>query len=308
MAGTLAGGAVCTLTSPYRPAWRFERGTLREYASFSWPLFGSGLSRLVVVQGSLVVATHVVGLAGVGAIGLATNIATLADRVDGIVSETIYPAVCAVRERTALLAEVFVKSNRVALMWAMPFATAAALFASDIVHYVLGERWRPAVGLIVAISLTCGLGQVAFNWAAFMRAVNNTRPLFVSAILNLVVFLGVAVPGLFAFGLPGYAAAFTTSTIVQIALRGYYMRRFFTGFSVLAQLARGLAPTIPPALLVLAIRALTPGHRPLAQVAAEAVLYVATAVGLTYVFERRLLAELAGYLTGRRRDPLAAHT
>ena len=300
MAGTIAGGLVCTATSPYPPKLRFERGTMREYASFSWPLVGSGFSRLVVVQGSLLVATHVVGLAGVGAIGLATSIATFADRVDGIVSQTIYPAVCAVAKRTELLAEVFVKSNRVALMWAMPFAAAAALFASDAVHYVLGERWRPAVGLIVAISLTCGLGQVAFNWAVFLRAVNHTRPLFVSAVFNLVVFLGVAIPGMLLWDLTGYAAAFTASTVVQIGLRGYYMGRFFGGFNVLRQLARGLAPTVPPALLVLAIRLLAPGHRGLGQVILEAVVYTAGAIGLTYLFERPLLTELAGYLRGRR--------
>jgi O-antigen/teichoic acid export membrane protein len=304
LAGTIAGGIVCTLTSPYPLALRFDRGTFREYASFSWPLVGAGLSRLLVVQGSLIVANHVVGLAGVGAIGLATGIATFADRVDAIVGQTIYPAVCAVARRTELLAEVFVKSNRIALMWAMPFASAAALFAADLVHYVLGERWRPAVGLIIAISLTCGIGQVAFNWGVFLRAVNKTRPIFVSSVFNLVTYLGVAIPGILLFGLAGYAAAFTVSTIVQIGIRGYYMSRFFRGFNVLRQMARGLAPAVPPALIVLGIRALAPGPRTLGQVIVELVAFVVSAVGFTYVLERRLIVEMAGYLRGRGRPSL----
>jgi O-antigen/teichoic acid export membrane protein len=299
VAGSIAGGIVCTATSPYRLGIRFDRDTVREYASFSWPLVGSGLSRLVVVQGSLIVASHVVGLAGIGAISLATSIATFADRVDAIVSQTIYPAVCAVARRTELLAEVFVKSNRVALMWAMPVAAAAALFADDLVHFVLGDRWQPAVGLIVAISLTCGLAQVAFNWTVFLRAVNRTRPIFVGAVLNLVTFLGVAIPGMFAFGLPGYAAGFTASTLVQIAARGYFMRKIFGGFNVLRQLARGLAPTVPPAALVLLLRALEPGHRTPARAVGELVVYSLAAIGLTYLFERRLIAEMARYVFGR---------
>ena len=95
---------MCVTTSPYRIRLRFERGTVRRYASFSLPLVGAGLSRLLVVQGALIVANHVGGLAGVGAIGLATTYAVFADRVDAIVSQTIYPAVCAVdassRERS----------------------------------------------------------------------------------------------------------------------------------------------------------------------------------------------------------------
>src|SRR5207237_3143092 len=104
LAGSLAGGVVCVSTSPYRVRWRFERGTVRRYATFSLPLVGAGLSRLLVVQGSLIVANRVGGLAGVGAIGLATTYAVFADRVDTIVGQTIYPAVCAVAQRLPTLA------------------------------------------------------------------------------------------------------------------------------------------------------------------------------------------------------------
>jgi O-antigen/teichoic acid export membrane protein len=220
VAGSLAGGLVCTLTSPYPLQLRFERSTAREYLSFSWPLVGAGLSRVLVTHGSLLVANQVVGLEGIGAIGLATAISVFAERVDAILSQTLYPAVCAVVHRADLLAEAFIKSNRLALMWAMPFGVALALFADDLVSFVLGEQWRPAVGLLAAFGLTVALGHVAFNWQIFLRAVNNTRPIFVGAILDIVVFLGVAVPGMFAFGLAGYAAGFAATTFVQILLRG----------------------------------------------------------------------------------------
>src|SRR3954470_6084008 len=47
--GSAAGATVCLATSPYRIRLRFHRETFREYASFSWPLVGLGLSRLLVV-------------------------------------------------------------------------------------------------------------------------------------------------------------------------------------------------------------------------------------------------------------------
>ena len=306
LAGSVAGGIVCTLTSPYPLRLRFERGTVREYARFSWPLVGSGLSRLLVVQGSLIVANHVMGISAVGSIALATGFAVFADRVDGIVSGTLYPAVCAVVDRRKLLAEVFVKSNRVALMWAMPFGVGLALFAPDLVHFALGERWRPAIGLLAAFGLTCAVGQVAFNWAIFFRAVNDTRPIFVSSVVNIVVFLAVSVPAMFAFGVTGYALGFAVANAVQIVIRGYYVRRLFEGFSVLNQLIRATIPTVPAAALILILHALAPEGRTLARAIAELAAYSAGCIACTWLLERRLVTELIGYLRGRRPHPVAA--
>jgi PST family polysaccharide transporter len=305
--GSIAGSIVCVLTCPYRIRLRFSKERLRSYATFSWPLIGGGFSRMIVVQGSLLTANRTVGLAGIGAIGLATNIATFADRVDQIVSSTIYPAVCRVADRTEKMAEAFVKSNRIALMWAMPFAVAVALFAGDFVDFVIGEKWRPAVGLMTAIALTCGFAQVAFNWGVFMRAIGRTKPLFVAALLDLGVFFVVAIPGMLAFGLTGYALAFATTTVVQVGFRGWYMRRLFPGFNVLLQLVRGFVPVVPPAAGILLLRMMTSGDRSLGRALAELALYAVAVVATTYIIERRLIHELLGYLRRpRRAAPVSA--
>ena len=306
--GSVAGAVVCVVTCPYRIRIRFDFERLKSYASFSWPLLGGGFSRMIVVQGSLLTANRTVGLAGIGAIGLATSIATFADRVDGIVSGTIYPAVCRIVDRVDKMAEAFVKSNRVALMWAVPFAVAVALFATDFVNYVIGERWEPAVGLLTAIALTCGFAQVGFNWGVFMRAIGNTKPLFVAALLDLSVFFVVSIPAMLEFGLAGYAAGFAATTVVQFAIRGWYMARLFPGFNVLRQLVRGVLPVVPPTVMILVVRELAPEGRSLGRALAELAAYAAVTVAATYVFERRLIAELVGYLRRPARPAAPAAT
>ncbi|MGZ4201739.1 MAG: oligosaccharide flippase family protein, partial [Thermoleophilaceae bacterium] len=178
VAGSLVGSIVAVATCPYRTRLRWDRGTAREYASFSWPLFGLGVSGLVVVQGMLLVSNQAVGLAGLGAIGLAASIATFATNVDAIISQALYPAVCAVADRRDKLFEAFVKSNRLALVWAMPFGVGLTLFASDLVHFAFGARWVPAIGLIAAMGVISALSQIGYNHSIFFRAVNQTRPLF----------------------------------------------------------------------------------------------------------------------------------
>jgi PST family polysaccharide transporter len=299
MIGSVVGAAVCVVTSPYPLRLRFDRQTLREYVSFSWPLVGLGVSGLLVVQGTLLVANHSVGLAGVGVIGLATSIAMFSNRVDGIVSQTLYPAVCAVADRGERLFEVFEKSNRVALMWAMPFAAGVALFAADFVHFLLGERWEPAIGILAAVALSCGVGQLAFNWTVFMRALNRTKPMFVASLLNVAVFLLVSTPAIIAFGLTGYAIGFAATTVVQIAARTYYMRGLFSDFNALRQFARAVAPVVPAAAIVMSARLLTSGERSPEMALGELAVFSIAAVWFTYIFERSLVRELTGYLRGR---------
>ena len=299
VAGSLAGGVVAVATSPYRIRLRFDRAGAREYASFSWPLFGFQFTNLVGVQAALVAASHSVGLAGVGSIGLAASVAAFAERVDAVVSGTIYPAVCAVADRVDMMYEAFVTSNRLAVMWGMPFGIGLALFAGDLVHFVLGERWRPAVGLLAVFGVMAGVRQIGFNWQIFMRAVNDTRPLFVAAVTNLVATLAITIPLVLAYGITGYAIGMAAGVVVQVIQRGHYLKRLFAGHSPIGHTVRAIAPSVAPTALVLLLRAATTGatRTPLL-VAAELTLYVVATAGGTWLFERDLLREMAGYLRG----------
>ena len=50
VAGSICGGIAAVATSPYPLRLRYDRGTLREYFSFSWPLLAASASGLVIVQ------------------------------------------------------------------------------------------------------------------------------------------------------------------------------------------------------------------------------------------------------------------
>ncbi|TML02013.1 MAG: hypothetical protein E6G41_15890, partial [Actinobacteria bacterium] len=136
--GAWAAAAVCVAKSPYPLRLRYDRGTLREYYTFSWPLFLGQGARFLNIQVYLLTGTRVLGLSGVGYVTLASQISNYTNKVDQILASTMYPAVCAVRERRDLLFESFVKSNRLALLWGIPFGVGVALFAGDLVQFGIG--------------------------------------------------------------------------------------------------------------------------------------------------------------------------
>jgi O-antigen/teichoic acid export membrane protein len=295
-AGAATGGVVAAIASPYRLRLRYDRGTARQYVGFSWPIVAESGAGIVIAQGSVVAGNATLGAAGVGAIALSSSISMFTDRVDGIVTATLYPAICRLRDRVDLLLEVFVKSNRLALMWGIPFGTALTLFADDLVRFGLGEEWQPAVALLQVFGVAAAAGHLGFNWTAFYRARGETRPLAIVAVMTMLSFLVVAVPLLATEGLDGFAWGVAAMTAVAIAGRTYFVTRLFPGFSLARHALRAAAPTIPAVLAVLAARALEDGERTLGVSLAELGLYVLVTLAATAAFERKLLLEVVGYL------------
>jgi PST family polysaccharide transporter len=298
IAGVLAGAYAAALASvlacPYPLRLRAGRADVRSYLEFSWPIAVGGLSTIVISQGTVLAGEAALGLAGVGAITLASAVIQYSDRVDQIVTQTLYPAIAAVKDRPDTLFEVFVKSNRIALMWGAPFGIGLALFAADLVA-LLGARWEPAVGLLEVFGVLAAINHVGFNWSAFWRARGDTRPLAVTAVVTTVAFCAATLPLLLTEGLDGFAAGMAVMVAATLAMRAYYLTRLFAGFSPLRHAVRGLGPTVPAALAVLGVRAA--GGMP---AGAELALFALVFAAATVLLERPLLREAAGYVTGGR--------
>ena len=299
LAGTFAGAAAAVAASPYPLRLRWERGALREYVSFSWPLVVASLAGVVIAQSATLVAEVSVGLAGVGAVALASSIVAYTGRVDQIVTQTLYPAICRVVDRRAALVEAFVKSNRLALSFGLPFGVGLALFAEPLIDDVLGPRWHPALGLLQAFALVAGADQLAFNWTAFYRAVGDTKPIMAANVAAAVVFVGVAIPLLLANGLDGLAIGMAATTAVALALRAYFVHRLFPEVSLARLAVRAAIPAAIGAAAVLAADA---------PPAAELAVYVALVGAATWMLQGGLLREAVGYLSRGRPSGLTAPT
>ena len=306
VAGAWAAALAAILFSPLKLRLRYERGTAKTYIAFSGPLFVATLSAIVIAQSGVFAADAHLGLAAVGVIGLAVNITAFTDRVDQIVTGTLYPAICAIRDRTALLYESFVKSNRLALMWAVPFGVGLSLFASDIVSFGIGDRWRPAVTVLQIYGLLAAVNHIGFNWDAYFRARGDTKPIAIASVAAMVAFLSAGIPLLLLFDLEGFAIGVGVQGLVHLAFRAYFLQRLFDGFDFLRHAGRAFLPTLPAAGVVLLARAVDPGDRTVALAVAEFAAYGLVTVAATWYFESKLLREAFGYLRGRRPAGAAA--
>ncbi len=300
LAGCWAGAAVAVRACPYPLALRFDRATLRSYVGFSMPLLIAGVAGIVMFQVIFLVGNNALGLAGLGAFTLVGNFVQFTDQADNTVTQTLYPAVCAVRDRLELLADIFVKSNRVSLMWAVPFGAGLALFCSDLFRFAIGSKWLPAVHLMEIMGLVTAVHHVGYNWTAFFRARGWTAPIAWIAGVPVAVFIAAGVPLMYSDGLTGLGIAFAAGEVVGLIMRSVLLRRLFEGFELWRHLLRAFAPTVVAALPILLVRLLAGPEQSLGASIAAFLAYAALTIAATFFFERSLLEEAFGYLTKRR--------
>ncbi|WP_028059694.1 oligosaccharide flippase family protein [Candidatus Solirubrobacter pratensis] len=305
LCGNAAAVAAAWRVSPYRLRLRPERDAARRYLRFSWPVFVTAATALLVAQGQIAVFGVSDGLAAAGYITLATTLTRYVDRADQILATTIYPAIVRVRERVDVLEELFAKANRLTLMWAFPFGAGFALFGADLVRFVLGDEWDGAIVLLGGLAVAGAIQQVGYNWFAFYRARGESWPQAVEAGAFAASFAALAVPGALLGGAWWFVAGRLGCTACVLAVRHVYVQRLLPGVRMLPVALRAAAPVALASAPVLALRlALWGGHRPLAQAALELTLWLATLALATRRLERGLLAELQGYL--RPANPGAA--
>jgi O-antigen/teichoic acid export membrane protein len=304
-AGVCAASLAAVIGTPFKLRLRYDRHGLRSYWSFSAPLLVAAAATFVMAWSAVIVAKLDLGIAAVGAIALADNISSFTQRVDDLITGSLYPAICAVRERRELLYESLVKSNRIALMWAVPFGVAITLFSSDLVRFGIGERWHSAVILLEVFGLTAAVNHIGFNWTAYFRALGQTRPIAVASVAAAGVFLITGIPLLLAIGLPGFAIGIAAQALAVVAVRAFYLQRLFPAFDFLKYAARSFLPTLPAVAIVLLARWLEPAPRTVALALAELAAYLLVTLACTWRFESRLLHEAAAHLFDRA-SPAAA--
>lgn len=305
IAGVVAGAVAAVVLSPYKLRLRYERGAVREYTSYSWPVLVSSLMAVVTFQVPVTIASRTIGAAAIGAIALTSQITGYTRRIDDVVTHALYPAICAVKDRRDLLFESFSKSNRLAVLWGFPVGVGASLFAGELVDLVLGEQWELAVPLIQVLGVSTAIGQIGFNWTAFAKARGETRIFAIQSGLVFIAVLGVGVPLLLLEGLPGYAAGIAAGTLVALGVRLVYLTRLFPALDLVNHVLGAITPTVLAAGTVLLGRATLPSGGGVLRTVAELLAYIAVALATTWATERVLLKEAFGYLR-RAVGPAAA--
>jgi len=292
-AGNVASVLLSLRLSPYRVALRFDRDAARRYLAFSWPVLAVTAAGLVVGQGAILAFGLDGGLTAAGFLALAVGLTRYADRAEYVISPTVYPVVCAVRDRAQALEELFTAAVRAAAIWSLAFGTLLVLFAPDVVEYLLGDEWDGATVLLQGLGAASALYALGYTWIAFARGLGRFRQPAVEALVAVVVFGAVALPAYLTWGTTAYALAICGSSLAILVVRGHFIRRLLPGVDLPRLLLRCAWPVAVAAAAPLALRlALSGGERTAAQALTELALFLGVYAAIVVAVERPLLGEL----------------
>ena len=299
LAGAWTAAVVALVICPYKSRWAWDRGALRAYTTFTWPMVLAAVAAVAMAQTLFLTSESAIGLAGAGFVALSLTISQYANRFDQIVAGALYPALCTARGRTEVLQESFVKASSLAVMWGFPLGLGLTVFASPIVDHVLGADWRPGVIVLQATGIVVAVHRLGYAWDSIYRALGRTRVIASNAVVVLAGFFATCLPLALLFGIEGVAAALLMIEAISLASRTRIVSRIFPLRRVTRDL---LAPTLPAfagVAVVVALRAMLPEDGSAMRFAAEVVTFSVVVTAATIRFERAVLTEMLGYLRNR---------
>jgi len=289
VAALVASGGVIAWAAPLRPRIRLNRAITQRFIRYGWPLWIAGVLGIATAWGGTAVISAVMGISALGYFALSQALAQRAFRLDSLIGQTIFPALCRAPEDLEGQRRAFTVTNRITVMWAGPIGFGLAIFAPDLVRFILGSKWEPAVALFVAQGFAVAVGSVGYSWDVFFRARAETRPtLVISAIGTAWVFL-ILLPVVVLGGLKGAAWAIATMGPIAVFARQAMMRRLFPGLNLFLNARREFLASGTAALLALGLRWATGPPTTVVWFAGVVVLFVALSALMFLIVDRELL-------------------
>lgn len=257
---TVGGAIVLFLATSRRPRLRLRvpRDSVRFFFSFGWPLWAAGLVGVISANGLTFEIKLALGLAALGYFRVAISLGDRINTAENVLSSVIYPVVCRIRD-VAQMRSAFDVSARLLLMWAVPAGLGLAVFAEDIVHFILGEQWAAIVPLLRMEGLAEVANAIATLWSVFYVASGQTRPMLhmgVQVNLLLLALTGIAAA---AFGIPGVALVVGLAAVFSLLQRRRFIRQLFPGIPVLRSAAPLVAAGVIAAAAAVWLKFMLPG-------------------------------------------------
>lgn len=300
LAGTFASAVVLAVQSPIGPHLFWDRDLVRRYLSFGWPLWLGGLLAMAAGWGTVITVSAVLGVASLGFFQLAQSWAALSLQVDGVLSDTVFPALCTMQSSLERLRRAFVITNRLSMLWASPMAFGILLFAEPAVRLLLGPKWHPALILVQAESAGVLTTAIAYNWQLFFAARGQTRPQLTVSLMGVAWLVLVVIPLLVVLGLDGAAVSIVVLGVGTYVIRSRYIRRLLGPISFIGILWREICVGALAAAVISLVR--LAGWQPLSLGTAflQGLAYLLVVVVAATAFSRELILETLSAL--RRRE------
>jgi lipopolysaccharide exporter len=252
--GALWGSVVTTLllliaVPPPVPRW--HRGALREVMAFGLPASGAGLTYVAITNATLAVAAIRLSAAQVGLFWRAFQLGVIyQEKISGIMIRLAFP----VYSRTSDLDELrrfHERATRIHAAVLLPLLSLLIVTAPDLVPWVFGERWAPAVAPVQVLCVAGMIAAVLTGYPQIMLAAGKPRALLVFNVFLLALYVvgsWIAAP----YGITALAIAVVAVHVVMLVSVYAVLFRLVLGIPI-RRLVTDLFPAVACSVLMLGV-------------------------------------------------------
>ena len=217
--GVLAKMVASYALSPFRPAFRFDRGAFRGIAGYGRHVMVTGILLFFLMQGDNAFVGRVLGIAALGVYALAYNLASLpASGISSVVGRVAFPVYARMQDEPEALRGGYLRTVRAIVLLTLPASLLLMTLASDLVRGFYGERWGPAIPVVQILSVFGFLK--AFNTApgSLLQATGHPERLERVMLIQLFVFAVILYPMGRTWGIAGVGAAVAAGNLLASLL------------------------------------------------------------------------------------------
>lgn len=217
--GVLAKMVASYALSPFRPAFRFDRGAFRGIAGYGRHVMVTGILLFFLMQGDNAFVGRFLGIAALGVYALAYNLANLpASVVSSVAGRVAFPVYARMQGDPEALRGGYLRSVRAIVLLTLPASLLLMTLAPDLVRGLYGERWGPAIPVVQVLSVFGFLKAFNTSPGSLLQATGYPERLERVMLIQLLVFAATLYPMGRAWGIAGVGAAVTAGNLLASCL------------------------------------------------------------------------------------------
>ncbi len=191
IAGSMMSAVVITfvvwwrLADGWRPQFRMRLGEIGEFVKFGSYMMGNNLINVFNSQVDILLGGRLLGSYFIGLYSVTRDLnQNISDVINSIVTKVAFPVMASAQDDVERLKRIYLGIIRMTASVNFPIYVAIGLFAPEVVHFVLGEKWEASTPLLrvfavwallrstgnpVGILLMArGRAKLSFQWNAFL--------------------------------------------------------------------------------------------------------------------------------------------
>ncbi|GFO63699.1 lipopolysaccharide biosynthesis protein [Geomonas paludis] len=213
---------------PKRPRLCFDKRLAREL--FHYGKFVTGTSILVffTLTAADVVLGKLLSLKELGYYSYAFTLANLpTTHVSAVISEIVFSAYNAIKSDARKLISAFQNIFKLVAIVAIPAGVGIFALAEEIVVYVLGPGWQPAIAPLKVLVVFGVIRSLAATTGPILTAIGKPNVVFWVVLFKFCLITVLLYPLIRLYGTVGAALALTLPIIIEQVVLWYLIRRAF---------------------------------------------------------------------------------